>query len=99
MNQKTAWKLGHAIPELMDDRDEITGRLTGVVEVDEAIVGGKPKFRFGVKSNRGRGTGQASRAGGRGAKRSRPGDPDPQREEKDQRSRTPVCQPQDRGAH
>jgi hypothetical protein len=58
MNQKTAWKLGHAIRELMDDRDEITGRLTGVVEVDEAIVGGKPKFRISVKSNRGRGTGK-----------------------------------------
>ena len=58
VNQKTAWKLGHAIRELMDDREGIAGRLTGVVEVDEAYVGGKPKFRRGVKNKRGRGTGK-----------------------------------------
>jgi transposase-like protein len=34
VNQKTAWKLGHAIRELMDDRDLIAGNLAGVVEVD-----------------------------------------------------------------
>ena len=56
VNQKTAWKLGHAIRELMDDRDGVAGRLTGVVEVDEAFVGGKPKYRRGVKNKRGRGT-------------------------------------------
>lgn len=58
VNQKTAWKLGHAIRELMDDRQGIAGRLSGVVEVDEAFVGGKPKFRHGVKNKRGRGTGK-----------------------------------------
>lgn len=58
VNQKTAWRLGHAIRELMDDRDRIAGRLSGVVEVDEAFVGGKPKFRHGVKNKRGCGTGK-----------------------------------------
>lgn len=58
VNQKTAWKLGHAIREMMDDRQGIAGRLSGVVEVDEAFVGGKPKFRHGVKNKRGRGTGK-----------------------------------------
>jgi transposase-like protein len=58
VNQKTAWKLGHAIRELMDDRDQIAGHLTGVVEVDEAFVGGKPKFKHGVTNKRGRGTGK-----------------------------------------
>lgn len=58
VNQKTAWKLGHAIREMMDDRQVIAGRLSGVVEVDEAFVGGKPKFRHGVKNKRGRGTGK-----------------------------------------
>ena len=56
VNQKTAWKLGHAIRELMDDREGIAGQLSGVVEVDEAFVGGKPKFKHGVKNKRGRGT-------------------------------------------
>lgn len=56
VNQKTAWKLGHAIRELMDDRGRVTGQLSGVVEVDEAFIGGKPKFRRGAKNKRGRGT-------------------------------------------
>lgn len=31
VNQKTAWKLGHAIRELMDDREKISSQLSGVV--------------------------------------------------------------------
>lgn len=58
VNQKTAWKLGHAIREIMDDRHEVAGRLSGVVEVDEAFIGGKPRFRHAVKNKRGRGTGK-----------------------------------------
>lgn len=58
VNQKTAWMLGHAIREMMDDRQGIARPLSGVVEVDEAFVGGKPKFRHGVASKRGRGTGK-----------------------------------------
>ncbi len=34
VNQKTAWKLGHAIRELMDDREGIASPLSGTVEVD-----------------------------------------------------------------
>ena len=45
VNQKTAWKLGHAIRELMDDRDGVSVKLAGVVEIDEAYIGGKPKFK------------------------------------------------------
>ena len=56
VNQKTAWKLGHAIRELMDDREVIASPLSGTVEVDEAFVGGAPKFKKGVKNKRGRGT-------------------------------------------
>lgn len=58
VNQKTAWKLGHAIREMMDDREGFAGQLSGVVEVDEAFVGGRPKFKHGVKNKRGRGTGK-----------------------------------------
>lgn len=57
-NQKTSWKLGHAIREMTDDRQGFAERLSGVVEVDEAFVGGKPKFRHGIKNKRGRGTGK-----------------------------------------
>jgi transposase-like protein len=56
VNQKTAWKLGHAIRELMDDREGIASPLGGIVEVDESFVGGAPKFGKGVKNKRGRGT-------------------------------------------
>ena len=42
VDQKAAWKLGHAIRELM-----ITSQLSGVVEADEAFVGGVAKFRKG----------------------------------------------------
>jgi transposase-like protein len=56
VNQKTAWKLGHAIRELMDDREMTASQLSGIVEVDESFVGGAPKFRKGVKNKRGRGT-------------------------------------------
>lgn len=58
VNQKTAWKMGHAIRELMDDREAVSARMNGVVEVDEAYVGGAPKFKKGVKNKRGRGTGK-----------------------------------------
>lgn len=58
VNQKTAWKLGHAIREMMDDRQGIAERLSGVVEVDEAFFGDKPEFRHGAKNKRGRGTGR-----------------------------------------
>lgn len=57
VTQKTAWKMGHAIREMMD-RDGFRGpELSGVVEVDEVYVGGAPKYRPGKKKNTpGRGT-------------------------------------------
>jgi hypothetical protein len=38
VNQKTAWKMGHAIRELMDDRNGELLPLEDIVEVDEAYV-------------------------------------------------------------
>ena len=46
VNQKTAWKMGHAIRELMDDRNLELAPLDEVVEVDEAYIGGAPKTMF-----------------------------------------------------
>ncbi len=54
--QKTASKLGHAIREMMDARGETGRKLAGIVEVDEAFVGGAPKFKKGKKNKRGKGT-------------------------------------------
>ena len=56
VSQKTAWKMGHAIRELMADRGEEYLRLSGEVEVDEAYVGGAPKSLARTPPKPGRGT-------------------------------------------
>ena len=56
VSQPTARKMGHAIRTRMGDREDLFSGLGGVVEVDEAHVGGQPKFKRGVKRKRGRGT-------------------------------------------
>ena len=55
VTQKTAWRIGHALRQMMDTEGGTGGRLTGVVEVDEAFVGGAPRYQKGVKNKRGRG--------------------------------------------
>jgi transposase-like protein len=54
--QETAWKVGHAIRELMDLRDENGPALSGVVEIDTKNVGGAPKYQRHVYHPPGRGT-------------------------------------------
>ena len=56
ITQKAAWRIGYAVREMMWDSFEDGVRLDGVVEVDEAYVGGAPKFKQGKKNPRGRGT-------------------------------------------
>ncbi|WP_316980084.1 IS1595 family transposase [Shumkonia mesophila] len=56
LNQKTDWKVGHAIREMMDLRQEEGPALDDIVEADEKFIGGRPKFRRGVKHKRGRST-------------------------------------------
>jgi hypothetical protein len=56
VNQKTAWKMGHAIREMMDDRNGELLPLEDIVEVDEAYVGGAPKSLSGAYNKRGKGT-------------------------------------------
>lgn len=56
VNQKTAWKMGHAIREMMDDRDNELLPLDDIVEVDEGFVGGAPKSLSGAYNPRGKGT-------------------------------------------
>jgi transposase-like protein len=56
VTQKTAWKLGHAIREMMDPGTEDQPVLGGIVELDEKYFGGKPRYEKGVKHKRGKGT-------------------------------------------
>jgi len=56
VNQKTAWKMGHAIREMMDDRNGELLPLEDIVEVNEAYVGGAPKSLSGAYNKRGKGT-------------------------------------------
>jgi transposase-like protein len=56
ISQKSAWKLGHAIREMMSPGSELQPALGGIVELDEKYIGGKPRFEHGVKHKRGRGT-------------------------------------------
>jgi transposase-like protein len=56
ISQKSAWKLGHAVREMMDPGSEIVPALSSVVELDEKYVGGKPRYQHGVKHKRGKGT-------------------------------------------
>jgi len=59
VNQKTAWKIGHAIRAMMAVHADAIGLLSGVVELDEKYLGGKPRFKHGVKHPRGKGTKKA----------------------------------------
>jgi hypothetical protein len=48
--------MGHAIRELMAAAPQPPRQLTGIVEIDEKFIGGKPRYQKGVKHKRGRGT-------------------------------------------
>jgi hypothetical protein len=42
ISKKSAWKLVHAVREMIDRGSEIVPALGGMVELDEKYVGGKP---------------------------------------------------------
>ena len=56
ISQKSAWKLGHAIRKMMDPGSELVPALSGIVELDEKYIGGKPRYQKGVVHKRGKGT-------------------------------------------
>ena len=56
VTQKTAWKLGHAVREMMDPSAEGEPILSGTVELDEKYFGGKPRHKVGVRYKSGKGT-------------------------------------------
>jgi hypothetical protein len=56
VQQKTAWKIGHAIRAMMKLFSDTHGPLEGIVELDVKYLGGKPRFIKGVTNPRGKGT-------------------------------------------
>ena len=56
ISQKSAWKVSHAIREMMDPGSRFNPVLSGIVELDEKYIGGKPRYQQGVIHKRGRGT-------------------------------------------
>ena len=55
ISQKSAWKMGHAIRQMMAPGDETQPVLNGIVELDEKYFGGKPRYEKGVQQKRGKG--------------------------------------------
>ena len=56
VSQKTAWRMLHVLRLLMATYQHSIPKLSGVVELDEKYIGGKPRYRHGIKHKRGRGT-------------------------------------------
>ncbi len=56
VSQPTAWRMGHAIREMMTPPSQGGPPLGGIVELDEKYFGGKPRYQHGVTHKRGRGT-------------------------------------------
>jgi len=59
VSQKTAWKMLHALRVMMAAHQSALPMLQGTVELDEKYLGGKPRFKYGVKHKRGYGTSKA----------------------------------------
>ena len=60
VKQSTAWKMGHAIRLMMDTWSNDLPLLSGTIEMDEKFIGGKPRYRFGVKHKVAKGTNKQS---------------------------------------
>jgi hypothetical protein len=56
VSQKTAWRMGHGIRQMMAVGTETHPVLNGIVELDEKFLGGKPRYQKGVRHKRGKGT-------------------------------------------
>ena len=56
ISQKSAWKIGHAIRKMMDHSNDLVPELSGIVELDEKYVGGKPRFQLRKVYPKGRAT-------------------------------------------
>jgi transposase-like protein len=60
VKQSSAWKIGHAVRLMMQNWATALPPLSGVVEMDEKFIGGKPRYRFGVRHKGGKATSKQS---------------------------------------
>lgn len=56
VRQKTAWRIAHAVREMMNMSHMQFPAIGGITELDEKYVGGKPRKEQGVTHKRGKGT-------------------------------------------
>jgi transposase-like protein len=56
VSQKTAWKICHAIRELMRPSNPEKPLLKNIVELDEKYIGGKPRYQNGITHKPGKAT-------------------------------------------
>ncbi len=49
VTQATAWRMGHAIREMMHHRNDIEPALSDTIEIDVKYLGGAPKWRKDAK--------------------------------------------------
>ena len=54
VTQKTAWKMCHAIRQMMGPCIGQSPVLNGIVELDEKYIGGKPRHKVGVRFKKGK---------------------------------------------
>jgi len=47
ISQKSIWKVGHAIREMMDPGNKIVPALRGIVELDENTLAANPDMKEG----------------------------------------------------
>ena len=60
VKQCTAWKMGHAIRLMMHNWAKELPLLSGTIEMDEKFIGGKPRYRYGVRHKGGKATAKQS---------------------------------------
>jgi len=56
VKQSSAWKMGHAIRLMMTSWSGELPALSGVIEMDDKFIGGKPRHHYGVRHKKGKAT-------------------------------------------
>lgn len=60
VKQCTAWKMGHAIRLMMGCFADQLPALSGIIEMDEKFIGGKPRHHYGQRHKGGKASGKQS---------------------------------------
>jgi transposase-like protein len=60
VKQSTAWKMGHAIRLMMTRWTDQLPALSGVIEMVQKFIGGKPRYHYGVRHKGGKASAKQS---------------------------------------